>query len=59
MPAAVAALALASGCAPGLSPAEASDLRRRLDEKFQRKVRNDTMELLLRAQKLGVARLRP
>jgi len=30
-----------------------------LDEKFQRKVRNDTMELLLRAQKLGVARLRP
>lgn len=32
MPAAVAALALASGCAPGLSPAEASDLRRRLDE---------------------------
>jgi phospholipase C len=30
-----------------------------IDEDFKRKVRDDTMQLLLRAQKLGVARLRP
>ena len=30
-----------------------------IDEDFTRKVRDDTMKLLLRAQKLGVARLRP
>lgn len=30
-----------------------------IDENFKRKVRDDTMKLLLRAQKLGVARLRP